>query len=282
MYLSVDIGGTSTRIGISNDGKKLTIKDRYPTPTNYDEGISTLVEKIELLTEGKIPQQIVVGVAGLIDKNQGKIFKTPNLSDWTGHALGAELEHILHTTVIMENDASLAALAEAHQKSYKKYKVVAYITLSTGVGGARVVNGLIDYGAYNFEPGHQILDPNGRFWPPCGQKGCFESVGSGTAFELTYGVKPENCQDFRIWEEHARVVSQGLVNVITMWTPDILVLGGSLVKAGHKFIDPLIHLTSSDVKVFPAPKIVVSKLGDDNVLTGGWQLLAHRQRSHKR
>lgn len=278
MFLSVDIGGTNTRIALSKDGKKIELKDRYPTPQKYDDGINILVGKIEELTAGKIPGTIVIGVPGIIDKTRGKITRTPNLADWTGHALGLELEHILKCNVILENDSCLAALAEANYKPHKKYKILAYVTLSTGIGGARIVNGLIDYHATSFEPGHQILDPQGRFWPSCKQHGCFESVGSGRAFEMTYGVKPENCEDFRIWEEHARVVSQGLVNVISIWSPEILILGGSLTKAGHKFLDPLIHLTANDLKIFPSPKIAVSKLGDDNVLLGGFYLLNHRQK----
>ncbi len=61
-----------------------------------------------------------------------------------------------------------------------------------------------------------------------------------------------------------------------MWSPNVLVLGGSLIQAGHKFLDPLIHAVVNDLKIFPAPKIVVSKLGDDNVLIGGYYLLKHR------
>jgi len=278
MYLSVDIGGTNTRIAISSDGKTIDKKVKYPTPQNYDDALDLLVDSIESIAQGDVPKTIVVAIPGVIDKVKGKIQKAPNLSHWNHHSIGPELEHRLKCNVILENDACLGAMAEAHYKPHRKYKILSYVTLSTGIGGARTVNGLIDYHASSFEPGHQILDPNGRFWPNCGQHGCFESLGSGRAFELTYGIKPENCEDYKIWEEHARVVSQGLVNIITIWSPEILVLGGSLVNAGHKFLDPLIHLTSSDIKIFPSPKIVISKLGDNNVLLGGFQLLNHRQK----
>jgi predicted NBD/HSP70 family sugar kinase len=278
MFLTVDIGGTNTRIALSLDGKKILYKEKYPTPLNYDEGLNLLVEKIETISGNRIPKSIVVGIPGNADKIKGKITKTVNLSEWTGHSFGHELEHILKTHIILENDATLAALAESHYKPFRKYDVLAYITLSTGVGGARVVKQQVDYTAQNFEPGHQILEPNGRFWPSCGQRGCFESLASGKAFELTYGVKAENCEDIKIWEEHARIVSQGLVNVITLWTPDILVLGGSLTKAGNKFLDPLIHFTANDLKIYKPPKIVLSNLGDDNVLQGGMYLLHHRSK----
>lgn len=272
MFLSIDIGGTHLRFATSSDGKEILHKEKFHTPKMYDDGIDLIEETIERMTDGKIPKQITIGAASPIDYEKGVIMKPPALPNWAGHSIRQELELRLRTKVHLENDAALAGLAEAATKQNKKYKIVAYITLSTGVGGARIVNGRIDYHSKPFEPGHQILDPKGRFWPGCGQRGCFESMASGKAFEITYGVKPEMCEDFKIWEEHAKVVSQGLVNVITLWSPDVLVLGGSLVKAGKKFIDPLMHFTINDLQIFPAPKIVISKMGDNNVLLGGFIL----------
>jgi glucokinase len=272
MYLSIDIGGTHIRFATSSDGKKITQKEKFHTPTKYDDGMDLIEETVERITEEDIPSHITVGAASPIDYVKGIIMKPPSLPNWAGHSIRKELELRLHTKITLENDACLAALAEANQFSTKKYPIVAYVTLSTGVGGARVVHGRIDYHSTPFEPGHMILDPSGRFWPGCGQKGCFESLASGRAFEITYGVKPELCEDFKIWEEHAQVVSQGLVNVITMWAPDVLVIGGSLVKAGKKFIDPLMHFTINNLQIFPAPKIVISKMDDNNVLTGGFLL----------
>lgn len=276
MLLSVDIGGTYTRVGISSDGKKISKKVKFDTPKKYDDGLDLICETVEEITGGKIPKKIAVGAASPIDYVKGVMIKPPALPKWAGHSIRKELEVRLHTAVHLENDAALAGLAEAHVSRRKKCKVLAYITLSTGIGGVRIVNGKIDYHAAPFEPGHQILDPKGRFWPGCGQNGCFEALGSGRAFEITYGVKAEYCEDFKIWEEHAQVVSQGLINIITLWSPDILVIGGSLIKAGHKFTDPLIHATQNSLKIFPSPKIEFSKLDDDNVLLGGFIYLSKK------
>jgi glucokinase len=270
MYLSIDIGGTHLRFATSSDGQAILHKEKFHTPKMYDDGIDLIEETIERMTHGKIPKQITIGAASPIDYEKGVIMKPPALPNWGGHSIRKELEIRLKTKVHLENDAALAGLAEASTKQTKKYRIVAYITLSTGVGGARIVNGKIDYHSKPFEPGHQILDPKGRFWPGCGQRGCFESMASGKAFEITYGIKPEFCEDFKIWEEHAKVASQGLVNVITLWSPDVLVIGGSLVKAGKKFIDPLMHFTINDLQIFPAPKIIISKMDDNNVLIGGF------------
>ncbi len=271
MFLSIDIGGTSTRIALSKDGKKIEKEVKYDTPKKYDDGIDLLQENIEKLTRHK-PKAVSVAVASPIDYEKGTLIKPPNLPNYKGHAIRKELELRLRTKVFLENDGALGGLGEYSQR--KKVKVLGYITLSTGVGGVRIVDGRIDYHALPFEPGHQILDPHGRFWPGCGQKGCFEALASGTAFEMTYGVKPEFCEDDRIWEEHAEITSQGLVNVITLWTPEVLVIGGGLTKAGSKFTKPLIKFTKEKLKIYSPPKIEISKMGDENVLLGGLILLS--------
>lgn len=269
MFLSIDIGGTSTRIAFSKDGKKIEKQVKYDTPKKYDDGLDLLQENIEKLTHHK-PKAVSVAFASPIDYERGILIKPPNLPGYKGHSIRKELEIRLHTKVYLENDGALGGLGEA---SKRKAKILGYITLSTGVGGVRIVDGRIDYHATPFEPGHQILDPNGRFWPGCGQKGCFEALASGRAFEMTYGVKPEYCEDGRIWEEHAEVTSQGLVNVITLWTPEVLVIGGGLIRAGSKFTRPLIKFTKEKLKIYNPPKIEISKMGDDNVLLGGFILL---------
>ena len=276
MFLSIDIGGSFTRIALSKDARKIEKKIRYQTPKKYDDGVDLLVEKVEELAGKHIPKAISVAAASPIDYEKGTLIRPPNLPNYKGHSLQKELEIRLHTKVYLENDGILGALGESSAR--KKSKVLAYITISTGVGGGRIVNGKIDYHALPVEPGHQILDPNGRFWPGCGQKGCFESLCSGRAFEMTYGVKPEFCEDYRIWDEHAENCAQGLVNVIALWTPDVLVIGGSLIKAGPKFTKPLIENTKKLLQIYPAPKIEISKMGDDNVLLGG--LIYQAQKAH--
>lgn len=276
MFLSIDIGGSFTRIALSKDGKKIDQKTKYRTPKKYDDGLDLLVGQVEELTGGHNPKAISVAAASPIDYEKGILIRPPNLPNYKGHSLRKELEIRFHTKVYLENDGALGGLGESITR--KKSKILGFITLSTGIGGVRIVNGRIDYHALPNEPGHQILDPNGRFWPGCGQKGCFEALCSGTAFEMTYGVKPEFCEDSRIWEEHAQLVSQGLVNVITLWTPDTLVIGGSLIKAGSKFTKPLIEFTIQKITMFKAPKIEISKISDDNVLLGGF--LYQTQKAH--
>jgi predicted NBD/HSP70 family sugar kinase len=268
MYISVDIGGTNTRIALSDDGQNISRKEHYKTPQNYHEALALLTTKLHSLLPDGLPHTVVIAVPGVLLDRQ-KIYKTPHLPDWEGENIKTDLESQLHTSILLENDADLGGLAESRIGAGREYDIVAYLTLSTGIGGSRITQGQIDPTQSGFEPGHHIIKPNGPFWPYCGQHGCFESLASGTAFEHTYHIKPELCEDPLIWEDHAKITSQGLANLIYFWSPRIVVLGGSLTKAGDKFINPLIRLTQEQITMFPMPEIVVSTLGGDNVLLGG-------------
>jgi predicted NBD/HSP70 family sugar kinase len=268
MYISVDIGGTNTRIALSEDGQTITHKEHYKTPQNYHEALALLTTKLHSLVSDSLPNGIVIAIPGVLENKQ-KIYKTPHLPDWEGKNIRHDLEMQLGTAIDLQNDADLGGLAESRIGAGREYSIVAYLTLSTGIGGSRITHGQIDQTHSGFEPGHHIIKHNGPFWPYCGQHGCFESLASGTAFEQTYNIKPELCEDPLIWEDHAKVTSQGLANLIHFWSPDIVVLGGSLTKAGDKYIEPLKRFTKEHVTMFPMPEIVVSTLGGDNVLLGG-------------
>lgn len=272
MFLSVDIGGTFTRIATSKSGRLIDHKEKYPTPQDFEESIDKITRNIKLMVGDYLPRTISVGIPGTVDEENGQILTTPNLPDYCNKPIREILEKKIKSKFNINNDADLAALGETHLGAAVGYQIVGYLTLSTGIGGSRVVNGEIDSATIGFEPGHQIIVPNGDYWPGCGQRGCFESLASGSAFEKIYGVKPENCLDRYIWDSYAKVVGQGLTNLIVFWSPEIVVLGGSITSAGEKFLLPLIKYTEDNLRIFPTPKITISKLQDDNVLLGGMLL----------
>ena len=137
-------------------------------------------------------------------------------------------------------------------------------------GGDR--RGGLEHNIISTEPGHQILVPGGRR-DNCGQRGCFEVYGSGTAFYKTYGVRPENCKDKKIWARHAQIIGWGIVNTIVHWSPDIVVVGGGLSKAGPLLFKPLRAYVRQHLKILKPPPIKPAKLGDDAGLYGCLELL---------
>ena len=258
MYLSIDIGDTFTRVGVSEDGQNFGGKDRYPTPQDYQDGITQAVNSVHRLTQ-ILPAKIVTGFPGTFDRQTGQIKTAPHLITWVGHNPVQDLQtNLVGCVVLLENDASLAALAEAERGAGLGFNIVVYITLSTGVNAAKVIGGKLDPATQDAEAGHWNLSD--------GQE--FESVASGTAFAKINGIKPEQCLDPYLWDQHAKRTSQGVAEIIDQWKPDIVVLGGSLILAGARFLDPLIRYT---VEAFNTPicPIKLSSLGDDNVLIGG-------------
>jgi glucokinase len=112
----------------------------------------------------------------VVDKQAKKLVKSPHLPKWVDKPLGSRLEKALGVKVLLENDAALAALGEAVFGAGRRAEIVGYLTISTGIGGARVVDGRIDKKSVGFEPGHMIIDVGNKV-------GYWEDFASGTAME---------------------------------------------------------------------------------------------------
>ncbi|TAN58722.1 ROK family protein [Patescibacteria group bacterium] len=179
-----------------------------------------------------------------------------NLRGWSKKPLAKELKKIFGAPVLLENDAGLAGLGEAVYGAGKGKKIVAYLTISTGVGGARIVDEKIDKNAFGFEPGHQIVFLNKKFTT-------LENIASGTAIEKKYGKKPFEIFDAKIWDNVAKDLAYGLHNVAVLWSPDIIILGGSMMKKIGIPVERVKFHLSKILKIFPkSPLIKKSKLGD--------------------
>ena len=125
--------------------------------------------------------------------------------------------------VYVENDAALAALGEANPGAGSGGKIVAYYTVSTGIGGARVIDGRIDKRTVGFEPGKQIIN-NGNLQS-------VEQFVSGHNIEERYGTKPTGIVNTPLWKKAAEDLAIAAFNSVTHWSPDIFVFGGPLIPS---------------------------------------------------
>ena len=150
MYLLFDIGGTKTRLALSKDGKKFGDVVIIETPQKFEEGISVFKKAVEELTKGEKITKAVGAISGPLNREHSMVINAPNLKGWNNKPLQKELKKILSAPVVIENDAALVGLGEAVYGAGKGYDIVAYITVSTGVGGARIVNKAIDVSAMGF------------------------------------------------------------------------------------------------------------------------------------
>jgi predicted NBD/HSP70 family sugar kinase len=272
MFILFDIGGTKIRIGASLDGKKLDAHKIIPTPKNYEDGIRSIVNASGELAGNSSIKKMAGGFAGPLNLKAGEVLKSPNLPSWSFKNLRNDLEEALNSSVKLENDTALAGLGEAVFGAGKKDSIIAYLTLSTGVGGVRVVNKRIDENSLGFEAGHQVIDYTSENVCGCGGLGHLEGLIGGAALERTHSKKPENIEDEH-WDKIARILAYGLNNVTVFWSPDAIVLGGSLT---HKIpFEKVSDYLSEILTIFPTPpKIKRAELGDLGGLYGALSLLS--------
>ncbi len=272
MKIAFDIGGTHIRAALFDQKNVLVEKLSVLTPSSYSEGKALLGSLVKNLVAEKAiaVDGVAVAIAGIIDKSRGEVVVSPNLSDWIKKPLVKDLRTITQSAkIVIENDAAAAALGEANFGAGKGVRVVGYLTLSTGIGGAKVVDGVLDAYASGFEPGNQIINFDETRKIRSFRKGSFEAYASGTAFKELYGISGEQCTDQKIWNSYAKLLSTGVINCIVLWSPEIIVLGGGVAKSARLFLDPLckaVRIYLSDFSYIPS--IVAGILGDDAGLYG--------------
>ncbi|HJZ05471.1 hypothetical protein A2634_04685 [Candidatus Amesbacteria bacterium RIFCSPHIGHO2_01_FULL_48_32] len=265
MKVVFDVGGSHMRVGVSADGGELVQVTDVVTPVNPEEGMLTLVDMAKRMVGEEKITAVAGGVAGVWNAEKSKILGSPNLTSWVDFPIKEKLQAMWGVEVRLENDAALGALGEAVYGAGKNKQIVAYLAVGTGVGGARIVNGKIDENNLGFEPGHQYI----------GESTLEELVG-GRSLEKKYGKRAEDITDAAVWEEVARHLAVGVVNTILLWSPHIVVMGGSVIRSIPW--EKMIEEVSSRLKVYPwVPMLVRRSLGEKAGLYGGLALLGQDQ-----
>lgn len=188
--IGVDLGGTNLRIAaVDSNGKVL---EKITTGTHVARGrelvilemcdaIQQIIRKFQ--ASGKLAG-IGIGIPGIIDIQSGMLRESPNLPGWEDYPVRQEIERRLGTSVILENDANVAALGEKWLGAAAPVDDMCMMTLGTGVGGGIVLQGKIWHGMTGMagELGHTTVDPEGV---PCGcgSRGCVEQYASATAIK---------------------------------------------------------------------------------------------------
>ena len=280
MYLLFDIGGTNTRISAAASLNEVGEVKMVDTPQEFDEGLEVLKEEGMGVLDGQIPKAVVVGFAGVINHRSDFVEHSPHLPNWVRCPLKKDLEDKFRCPVYLENDTALSGLGEVTFGAGSGEELIAYVTVSTGVGGVRLTNGQIDPTYFNFEIGHQIMDLSSDLTAgSLGSGSRLEDLISGVALEKKFGVKPYEIQDEAVWNDIARFLAYGLHNVILHWSPEKLILGGSQI-VGHKGrvidIDLVRKHLEEVVYVFPElPAITKAELGEETGLWGGLAFLGN-------
>lgn len=260
--LLFDIGGTSMRMAQGGNDAISGIR-KVPTPEDPYAAVTLLVSYAK--EEIRSLEAVSGGVAGLIEG--GVVRRSPHLSSWNGFPFASALAEALMVPVEVRNDAELAALGEAVYGAGKAYRLVGYLGIGTGVGGAHVEDKRIAPHASGFEPGHQILDID--------TGATFEALVSGSALAAAFG-KPAHLLPRKVYDDLAPTLVTGIYNVLLAWSPDVLVLGGSLMNDENGYrVDDVRELLERIPGALPEmPAIAHAALGDQNGLYGALALVS--------
>jgi glucokinase len=221
MYILIDIGGTNTRVARTDDLESFGEPIIFDTPQNFDEWFSIVIAHITSLAHGDHITTIVAGMAGTFSDNQSVIHTSPHLPAWKGINLKEKLGGWFNCEAVLENDAAMVGLGEAVFGSGKGYDIAVYITISTGVGGIRVVDGRIDRNKFGFEMGHQIINADGQE---------LEYYLAGSSHEKRYGMPSREVKDPELWKEVNYYAGIMVANTTMYWSPAVIILGGPVVN----------------------------------------------------
>jgi glucokinase len=296
---AIDIGGSKIEVGVVSPAGKILA--RHSSPTQPECGFVHTLAHIET-TLRQLSQQtapfmgIGVGCPGPLDAAAGIIGDVGTLPTWQGGALATELESRFHVKVAIENDADAAALAESRWGNARTATRFIYIAVSTGIGGGIVLDGKLYRGVGGAHPelGHQIIDASGPLCY-CGAHGCWESLASGTAMgawvrsvdpNTAWASAADICRRAAKGEPLAQravrrlgyYLGRGLANLVTLFAPDRIALGGGVMNSAHLFLDPARQVVRQLCTQVPAELTVIERayLGPDVGLLGAAQCWLER------
>ena len=271
MKIGIDVGGTKC-LGVAvDDNGKVVQQYRLPTP-HADALCDTLVEIVAQLGEFNL---IGIGVPGLISPD-GVIRASPNLVGAKELALRQMLEDRLGKKVLVENDATCAALGEWKSGAAQGATDAWVITLGTGIGGGFISGSVLQRGAHGFagEVGHMVVDPDGPLCP-CGRNGCWERYASGNGLSyLANGEKGEDVLSrakvgasdaLGVVDTFAKWVALGLVNLTNMTDPEVIVVGGGVIVSADVVMPRIAHWFEQllySPKHRAHPRLVAALLGE--------------------
>ncbi|QKS72440.1 ROK family protein [Paenalkalicoccus suaedae] len=253
--IGVDIGGTSIKAGLVAENGRIVDYLEEMTPREPDEGVAVITHMVGKWT-AETEHEIGVAAPGPIDVGHGKFLDPPNLPNWHGYELIRVLEERIGRVCLFENDANAAAVGEYLAGAGKGSSSLAYVTISTGIGAGFIVGKSILVGAQSNagEVGNMIIADHGPDSKGT-NIGSWESLASGTALhhivkdklgadggaETLFKQVQEGNKEakviFNTWLEH---VASGLANIIHTINPQVILLGGGVMKADSLILDELI------------------------------------------
>ncbi|MCD8143721.1 MAG: ROK family glucokinase [Oscillospiraceae bacterium] len=315
-YIGIDLGGTTVKAAVLNEAGDILSNVHLDCPrTQGDEAIISRIEETALLAlreAGASLEQVKsvgIGTPGIANCDTGIVEYSCNLG-FDNTPLGPELSRRLGKEVLIENDANVAALGELYAGAGKGVSSLVAITLGTGIGGGVVVNRRLVQG-FNFagaELGHTVIIQGGELCN-CGRRGCWEAYASATALIRQTKAAMEQNPDSLMWSEvdgdlnrvdgrtafsamergdqaaaavvgqYAQYLATGLVNMVNIFQPEVICIGGGISNAGETLLAPVREVLNREDYAHNSTrrcKLVRAQLGNDAGVIGAAMLSEFR------
>ena len=271
--LGMDVGGTKIAVAAVDAGGEVLIEESFPSPSqDGEEKVETFKALVgqewgKYLESGLRVRAVGIAAAGYILREEGILTEAPNIA-WRNAPLRKIAAEATGLPAVLDNDANGAAAGERFVGATRGMDNSVYLTLGTGVGGGVYVDGKLLRGHRGMagELGHIVIDPNGPLCG-CGNRGCLETLASGTALghegvglarknpdtvllkmadgdpeAITGRMVAEAARQgdvaalraFKIWSGY---LGLGIVSLIHVFDPEVVVLGGGVSNSGDLFID---------------------------------------------
>jgi len=292
---AVDIGGTKVAVGmVDENGRVLAHVDFPSDPDNYAGALQGIIAGLRETSRSAdvAISGIGIGSTGPLDAFTGQYGLVDFLPGWRDQNLPQDLARVFGVSAAMENDGDAAVLGESGWGAGKNKPNIIYVTVGTGIGGGIFLNGRLYRGVEGAHPeiGHQVIASEGPVCS-CGFRGCWESLAAGPGLalwarahapadypdreKLTTKLICQLARQGMAWarevvDREARLLGVGIANLISLFTPNAIVLGGSVMKSADLLMDGIRREIASGCKFVPADKteILLASLGEHANLIG--------------
>ena len=302
MIGAVDIGGTKIAAGIADDAGKVLARLETPTEAArvYPDGLRHIVRMLRDAAKQANTELsgIGIGSTGWVYPFTGEFGDVDFLPGWKGCNPVKDLAREFGVLVALENDGDASALGEAAWGAGKGKSRLIYVTVGTGIGGGIILDGQLYRGADRAHPevGHHVIDASGPQCT-CGFRGCWEALATGPAMAAWFNAKAkeDGRNDaaftakgiFELAEQgdelareavarEALYLGLGLANLINLFMPDRIVMGGSIMKSMS--LEEIRKVIAKGCRFVPFEKteLALASLGEDANLIGAAQVWHHR------
>ena len=306
VYVGIDVGGTGLKAGVVDENGK--ILNKVSCPTGVERGHEAVIEDMAKLALKAIEESgksldevhsIGIGIPGILDPRTKRVPICTNLG-WHDVPLIELMQKYIDKPVYVDNDATVAALAEAVAGVSAGTQDSVFLTLGTGVGGGVIIRGKVYSGAHNVgtELGHMMIVAGGELCT-CGNRGCWERYASATALirmgteaakkypesvlnvdralnakDVMDAAKANDPAGLEAFDQYTTYLAVGIVNIINFVDPEIIAIGGGVSAAGEFLMKPIREKVAKTAfcKDMPYARIELATLGNDAGIIGAAML----------